>query len=51
VAVGEPKLKKIYITNTNPIDIMIASAVKQEPDDLTVYIEKVYFKNKLLRTI
>lgn len=45
VAIGDSKVKKLKLTNVNPVNITLESIAKQQLDDLNIYIEKVVDKN------
>lgn len=44
VAINDIKVKRLKITNMNPVNITIEHVAKQQLDDLNVYIEKVIDK-------
>ena len=44
VALNDIKVKRLKITNMNPVNVTIESVAKQQLDDLNVYIEKVIDK-------
>jgi hypothetical protein len=44
VAINDIKVKRLKITNMNPVNVTIEQLAKQQLDDLNVYIEKVIDK-------
>jgi hypothetical protein len=45
VALNDIKMKRLKITNINPVNVTIEQVAKQQLDDLNIYIEKVVDRN------
>lgn len=45
VAINDSKVKKLKITNLNPVNLTIETVQKQQLDDLNIFIESIVDKH------